>query len=71
MSYFLHICDCSLPYCATLEAWNWFVAGQHLNASHPSSPVWPNQNVTLYLGIFLFVEKLKTVITPQLLEIWT
>ena len=27
MSYFLHLCDCSLPYCATLEAWNWFVAG--------------------------------------------
>ena len=21
MSYFLHLCDCSLPYCATLEAW--------------------------------------------------
>ena len=34
MSYFLHLCDCSLPYCAILEAWNWFVAGQHLNASH-------------------------------------
>ena len=28
MSGFLHLCDCSLSYCATLEAWNWFVAGQ-------------------------------------------
>ena len=46
MSYFLHLCDCSLPYCATLDAWNWFVAGQHLNGSHPRSPVCPNPNVT-------------------------
>ena len=29
MSYFLYLCDCSVPYCA------WVVAGQHLNASHP------------------------------------
>ena len=50
MSYFLHLCDRSLPYCATLEACNWFVAGQHLNASHPRSPDWPNQTVTLFLG---------------------
>ena len=54
MSYFLHLCDCSLPYCATLEAWNWFVAGQHLNASHPRSPVWPNQNVTLFSGNYFW-----------------
>ena len=47
---FLHHCDCSLPYCATLEAWNWFVAGQHLNASHPRSPVWPNQKLILFSG---------------------
>ena len=52
MSYFLHLCYCYLPYCATLEAWNWFVAGQYLNASHPRSPVWPNQNVTLFSGNF-------------------
>ena len=48
MSYFLHLCDCSLPYCATLEAWNWFVAGQHLDASHPRSSVWPNQKVSSF-----------------------
>jgi hypothetical protein len=55
MSYFLHLCECSLPYCATLKALKWFVAGQHCNASHPRSPVWPNQNVTLFSGIFFFV----------------
>ena len=63
MSYFLNLCDCSLPYCATLEAWNWFVAGQHLNKSHLRSPVWPNQNVTFFRQ--LFFEKLQMVITPQ------
>ena len=35
MSYFLYLCECSVPYCAFLEAWNWVVAGQHLSASHP------------------------------------
>ena len=30
MSYFLHLCDCSVFYCASLEAWNCVVAGQHL-----------------------------------------
>ena len=54
MSYFLHLCDFRLPYCATLEAWNWFAAGQHLNVSHPRSPVWPNQNVTLFSGNYLW-----------------
>ena len=54
MCYFLHPCDCSLPYCATLEAGNWFEAVQHLNASHPRSPVLPNQNVTLFSVIFFF-----------------
>ena len=58
MSYFFHLCDCSLPYCATLEAWNWFVAGQHLNASHPRLPVWPNQNVTLFSGNY-FLKNFK------------
>ena len=58
MSYFLHLCDCSLPYCATLEAWNWSVVGQHLNASHPRSPVWPNQNVTLFSGNY-FLKNFK------------
>ena len=69
ISYFLHLCDSSLPICATLEAWNCFVAGQHLNASHPRPPVWPNQNVNLFSGIFFL--KLQTVITPQSLEILT
>ena len=58
MSYFLHLCDCSLPYCATLEAWNWFEAGQHLDASHPRSSVWPNQNVTLFSGNY-FLKNFK------------
>ena len=62
MSYFLHRCDCSLLYCATLEAWNWLVAGKQLNVSNPRSPVWPNQNVTL------FFEKLETIISPQQLQ---
>ena len=50
MSYFLHLCDCSVPYCASLEAWNWVGAGQHLHASHPRSSVWPIPNVTLFSG---------------------
>ena len=51
MSYFLHLCDWSVPYCASLEAWNWIVPGQHLNASHPRSSIWPNH---LFFFIFLF-----------------
>ena len=39
LSYFLHLYDFSVPYCASLVAWNWVVAGQHLNASHPRSSV--------------------------------
>ena len=54
MSYFLHLCDSSLPYCATLEVWNWFVAGQHLNASQPRSTVWQIQIIFRQL----FFEKL-------------
>ena len=49
-SYFLYPCDCSVPCCAFLEAMNWVVAGKHLNASHPRSSVWPNPNVTIFLG---------------------
>ena len=41
-SYFLNLCDCSVPYWASLEACNWVVAGQHINASHPRSSTWPN-----------------------------
>jgi hypothetical protein len=54
MSNFLHLCDCSLPYCVTLEAWNWFVARQHLNASHPRSPIWPTENVTIFSGNYFW-----------------
>ena len=50
MSYFLHLCDSSVPYCASLEAWNWVGAGQHIHASHPRSSVWPIPNVTLFSG---------------------
>ena len=50
MSNFLHLCDCSVPSCASLEAWNWLGAGQHLHASHPRSAVWPIPKVTLFLG---------------------
>ena len=70
MSYFLHLCDCSVPYCASLEAWNWVVAWQHLDASHPRSSVGPNPNIPVFSGNY-FLEKLKTVITPQPLEILT
>ena len=34
------------------------VAGQHLNASHPKSPVWPNQNVSLFSGNY-FLKNFK------------
>ena len=54
MSYFLHLCDCSLLYCASLEAWNWVVAGQHLNVSYPRSSIWPNQNVSIFSGNFVW-----------------
>ena len=50
MSYFLHLCDCCVLYCASLEAWNWVGAGQHLNASHPRSSIWQNQNVSIFSG---------------------
>ena len=50
MSYFLYLCDCSVLLCAFLKTWNWVVAGQHLNASHPRSSVWPNPNATIFLG---------------------
>ena len=50
MSYFLHLCDCSVPYCASLQAWNLVGAGQHLHASHHRSSVWPIPNVILFSG---------------------
>ena len=43
-----------------------FVAGQQLNASHPRSPVWPNQTVTLFSE-----NHKKKVIIPQPIEIFT
>ena len=58
MSYFLHLCDCSVPYCASLEAWNWFVAGQHLDASHPKFSVWPN-HMSLNFQKIIFWETLN------------
>ena len=54
MSFFLNLCDWSVPYCASLEAWNWVVARQHLDASHPRSSVWPNQNVTIFSGNYFW-----------------
>ena len=57
MSNFLHLCDCSVPYCASLGARNWLGAGQHFHASHPRSSVWPIPKVTLFLGHF-FLEQL-------------
>ena len=50
MSYFLNLCDCSVPYCASLDAWNWVVAGQHINARHPGSSSWPNPSVSIFSG---------------------
>ena len=43
----------SMPFCASLEAWNWVVDGQHLNPSDPRSSIWPNPNVSIFSGIFL------------------
>ena len=54
MSFFLLLCDWSVPYCASLEAWNCVVAGQHLDMSHPRSSVGPKQNVTIFLGDYFF-----------------
>ena len=51
---FSHICDWSVPYCASLEVWNWVVAEQHLNGSQPRSTVWPNQNVTIFSGNYFW-----------------
>ena len=58
MSYFLHLCDYSVPYCASLEAWNWAGAGKQLHASHPRSSVWQIPNVTLFSGKY-FLNNLK------------
>ena len=54
MSYFLKLCDCSVPYCTYLEAWNWVVAGQHLNASHPRLSIWPHPNISIISGNYLW-----------------
>ena len=54
MSYFLYLCDCSVPYCAFLETGNWVLAGQYLNASQPRSSVWPIPNFTLFSYRFFF-----------------
>ena len=62
MSYFLYLCDCSVPYCAFLKAWDWVVAGQHLNASHPRSSFWPNPNDTLFSGIFFFNRHIFSIV---------
>ena len=53
MSYFLHLGDCSVPYCASLEARTWVVAG-HLNASNLRSSIWPNPNVSMFSGIYFW-----------------
>ena len=54
MWYFLHLCDCSVLYCAYLEAWNWVVAGQHLNASQPRSSIWPNLFFSSFSGNYFW-----------------
>ena len=54
MLYFLYLCDFSVPYCAFLEAGNWVVDWQHLNASHPRSSVLPNPNVTIFSGNYFW-----------------
>ena len=48
---FFHLYDCSVPYCASLEAWNLVVAGQHLNASHQ---IWTNKKKSLLSGIYFW-----------------
>ena len=52
-SYFINLRDCSVPYCASQEAWNWVVAGQHINASHPRSSIWPNPKFLYFQVIIL------------------
>ena len=65
MSYFLNLCDCSVPYCAFLEDWNWVVAGQHINASHPKSSIWPHPTVSIFSGNY-FGETLNCHISSSL-----
>ena len=63
---FFYLFDCSVPYCAYLEACNWVVAGQHLNASQPRSSVWPKPNVSIFSGnlfYFLFFFKLSYLLS--------
>ena len=52
-SYFLNFFDCSVPYGASLEAWNWVVAEQHINASHPMSSIWSNPKFLYFPVIIL------------------
>ena len=40
--------------CTSLEAYNWAVAGHHLNASHPMLSVWPNPNISTFSGIYFW-----------------
>ena len=61
MSYVLHLCDCTVPYCASLKAWNWVEAGQHLNGSHPRSSSWPNHNVSILSGNCFFFDVRKVI----------
>ena len=70
MSYFLHLCDCSVPYCAYLGAWKWVGAGQHLHASHPQVISLANSKCQ-FIFRQLFLEQLKKAITLRPLELLT
>ena len=53
MSFFFYFWDCSVPHPASLKAWNWFVGGQYLDASHPRSSVWPNPFIETRYAVLL------------------
>ena len=72
MSYFLHLCVRNVPYCASLNAWNWvvLVAGQHLSMRVTPGHQFGQIQMFLYFQAIIF-EKLKTVIAIQPLELLT
>ena len=55
MTFFLNLCDWSVTYCASLEAWYWIVAGQHLNAIIPD-PQFAQIQLSLYFQTTFFLK---------------
>ena len=63
LCYYPPFCDCTVPYCTSLEAWNWVAAGQHINVVTPGHQFGQIQRFLYFQVIIL--EKLLTVLSPQ------